>query len=90
MDSRVSTVYRCKQCSATVKKADQRQAHIHWHGIRDTNVDGYFVAVDEVEGGAADRTPEKTHGRKDGPSPAVLIVSLALLAIMGIVYVMTK
>lgn len=94
MESRVVEIYRCKMCSTPVRQPDLRQSHLHWHGITDKNVDAHFVKVEEVESGSpppgSAGTDAGSGARKSGPSLGVLVVSLGLLAVMGVVYVMTK
>ena len=85
-----ATVYRCKQCSATVRQADQRQAHLHWHGVSDKNVDARFDEVEEELTVVAAGASQASAAKKSGPSVAALIISLGVLAVIGVMYVMAK
>jgi hypothetical protein len=88
MESRVVKIYRCKRCSAPIKQHDLLQSHLHWHGIKDPKIDLYFEEIDDVS--TVTDTAASASSRRQSAPPWVLIVSLALLAVMGVVYVMTS
>ena len=92
MEPRVAKIYRCKRCSTPVKQRDLLQSHLHWHGIKDSKLDLYFEEADDVEAAVVASGPaaDAPRSRRESGPPWVLIVSLALLAIMGVVYVVTS
>jgi hypothetical protein len=85
-------IYKCKRCSTLIKQRDLLLSHLHWHRIKDDDVDLYFVEVEvEVGDDASTLVAGDTHAREDrAPSLMVLIISLLVFAVMGIVYVVTS
>ena len=90
MDSHVSTVYRCKRCSITIRQAGQRLPHLQWHGMPDKNVDTHFDEVEELATAASTAAADTVPVKKSGPSYLALILSAGVLAVIGVVYLMAK